>query len=56
MFKNFFELEPQALELFSFRNSQDIYDNKVLKAHGKAVMSQIDKCVKNLKSSLTEIQ
>lgn len=31
MFKNFFELEPAALELFSFRASSNLYENKHLK-------------------------
>jgi hypothetical protein len=49
MFKNFFELEPAALELFQFRSSSNLYENKHLKAHGVAVMTQVEKCVKDLR-------
>ena len=62
-----FSLAPEALQLFSFKNVEDLYESPMLKAHGKAVVGAVDATVhllddvsklipilKNLGSSTTE--
>lgn len=45
LFREIFSLAPGALELFSFRNVEDVYESPMLKAHGKAVIGAVDAAV-----------
>jgi len=45
LFREIFSLAPGALELFSFRNVEDLYESPMLKAHGKAVIGAVDAAV-----------
>ena len=45
LFKEIFSLAPEALQLFSFKNVEDLYESPRLKAHGKAVVGAVDAAV-----------
>jgi methyl-accepting chemotaxis protein len=49
LFKNIFEAAPGALELFSFKDVDDLYNNPKLKAHGITVVSTVGKAVGGLR-------
>jgi hypothetical protein len=38
LFKNLFEISPQALDLFPFKEEDNIYESKVLKRMGVQLM------------------
>lgn len=45
LFREIFSLAPGALELFSFKDVEDVYESPMLKAHGKAVVGAVDAAV-----------
>jgi len=45
LFREIFSLAPGALELFSFKDVEDVYESQMLKAHGKAVVGAVDAAV-----------
>eukprot|EP00055_Hartaetosiga_balthica_P006531 m.20632 g.20632 ORF g.20632 m.20632 type:complete len:166 (+) comp5267_c0_seq1:447-944(+) len=48
LFKRIFELAPEAIALFSFRDEPDMYNSKMFKKHALIVVQGVDKAVKNL--------
>jgi len=48
LFKNIFKIAPQALELFSFKDREDLYSSKELKMHGAAVVGAVGTAVAGL--------
>lgn len=49
LFKNIFEIAPEALQLFSFKNESDLYESPALKRHATKVVMTVDTAVKNLR-------
>lgn len=45
LFREIFSLAPEALQLFSFKNVEDLYESPMLKAHGKSVVGAVDAAV-----------
>ena len=45
LFKNIFEIAPQALDLFSFKDEEDLYESAALKKHASGVMKAIEAAV-----------
>ena len=48
MFKNIFKIAPGALQLFSFKDEEDLYNCESLKKHGVRVVMTVDKAVQGL--------
>lgn len=48
LFKNIFAMAPEALQLFSFREEQDLYNSKAYKKHCRFVMEAIRAAVEEL--------
>mmetsp|Transcript_139084 Transcript_139084/g.242001 ORF Transcript_139084/g.242001 Transcript_139084/m.242001 type:complete len:177 (+) Transcript_139084:95-625(+) len=49
LFKNIFEIAPEALQLFSFRNEKDLYESPALIKHATKVVLTVDTAVKMLR-------
>jgi len=49
LFKNIFTIAPSAVELFSFKDTKDLYNSQALKAHGKTVVSTVGQAVAGLR-------
>lgn len=49
LFKRIFEIAPEALQLFSFKDEPDLYESAALKKHGVLVVSTVGKAVAGLK-------
>ena len=49
LFRNIFTTAPAALQLFSFRDEPDLYESRVLKAHGASVINTIGIAVAGLR-------
>ena len=45
LFKNIFEIAPQALQLFSFKDEPNLYESPKLKKHGKMVIKAVEKAL-----------
>jgi len=48
LFKNIFKIAPGALQLFSFKDEEDLYNCESLKKHGVRVVMTVDKAVQGL--------
>ena len=51
MFKNIFEIAPKALQLFSFKDEENLYENPKLIKHGVGVMKFFDIAIDNFEST-----
>ena len=47
LFKHIFTIAPGALQMFSFRDEPDLYNNPKLIKHGQIVMKYVDKVLLN---------
>ena len=43
--KNIFTLEPEALQLYSFRNEEDLYSSEALKKHALKLLGSLDSVI-----------
>mmetsp|Transcript_11807 Transcript_11807/g.18150 ORF Transcript_11807/g.18150 Transcript_11807/m.18150 type:complete len:130 (-) Transcript_11807:1494-1883(-) len=43
--QNIFAIEPEALQLYSFRNEEDLYESLALKKHYSKLIGALDKVV-----------
>lgn len=48
LFRNIFDLAPEALDLFSFRHEFDIFESDGLKRHVTKVIYAVDMAVQSL--------
>ena len=48
LFRNIFQIAPEALQLFSFKDEPDLYESNKLKKHGANVMKAVNNAVENL--------
>ena len=42
MFRHIFEIAPEALQMFSFKDEPDLYESPKLKKHGVNVIKMVD--------------
>jgi len=49
LFKRIFEIAPEALQFFSFKDEPDLYESDALKKHGALVVTTVGKAVAGLK-------
>jgi len=49
LFKNIFEIAPEAKGLFSFKDEPDVFESKALKEHGAGVVASVGAAVANLR-------
>ena len=56
MFKLFFQVNPQAVEIFNFQHVPNLYESPLLKAHAMLVMKQINRSVFDLKGQITFLE
>lgn len=49
LFKNIFEIAPQALPMFSFKDEEDLYNSTALKKHGESVVLTVGTAVAGLR-------
>lgn len=49
LFKNIFEIAPEAVQMFSFKDEPNMYESKSLKAHGARVVRTVGTAVAGLK-------
>lgn len=50
LFKNIFKLAPEAIELFSFKDKENLYQSAALKKHATGVMNTIGQAVEGLEN------
>ena len=55
LFYNIFHLAPEALQMFSFKDQDNLYESPVLKAHGSGVMRAMDKAVQGDSKDLNDL-
>jgi len=48
LFKHIFEIAPEALQLFSFKNEENLYESPKLKSHAVGVISTVGTAVEGL--------
>ena len=46
--RNIFLIEPEALNLYTFRNQEDLYESQALKQHYSKLIGAVDKVISNL--------
>lgn len=57
LFKNFFDMCPQAMKIFNVKKDDNLMNNDKLRRHGALVLGVIDKCVsRDLKANLQEFR
>ena len=50
LFKNIFKIAPGALQLFSFKDEEDLYSSEALKSHGMMVVKTVGVAVSSLET------
>jgi len=56
LFKGIFEIAPQALELFSFKDEPDLYKSEKLKKHAMGVMRAVEAAVMDFSGMQTALK
>ena len=49
LFKQIFDIAPQALQLFPFKDDRELYDSPRLKGHGVKVVTTVDAVIKGVR-------
>jgi len=50
IFMNFFKISPSSIQIFSFRDVENLQESKELKSHASKVVAVIDRIIQNLES------
>ena len=45
LFRHIFTIAPEALQLFPFKDEEDLYESEGLKKHGKNVIKHMDRAI-----------
>ena len=56
LFRNIFQLSPESLGLFSFKDEENLYENPKLKRHGAAVCKYVDQGIANLTGAVDPLK
>ena len=56
LYKNIFEIAPEALLLFSFKDEQNLYESAKLKKHGKGVMKIVESALFDLANQVQPLK